>query len=120
MTPGWYRSPLTEYGARVARRKLGLSPDSSDTVFQMVVRGYQELKGLRVTGHLDEPTAAALGEAVEWGNPPGWWFDGMTVQDLAVDDDVVYRLQGRLGLKASNAIDANLAWHLVTEGVSLR
>lgn len=120
MTPGWYRNPLTPYGARVARRKLGLAPDTSEQVFQMVVRGFQELRGLRVTGHLDEPTAAAMGEAVEWGSPPDWWFDGMTVQDLAVEADVVHRLQGRLGLKASNAIDAHLAWHLETEGVSLR
>lgn len=117
MIPGWYRDPPTAYGLGVARRKLGLAPDSPDLVFQMVVRGFQESKGLRVTGHLDEPTAAALGETAEWGSPPDWWFDGMTVQDLPVDADAVYRLQGRLGLKVSNLIDADLAWHLVVEGL---
>ena len=117
MTPGWYRNTLTPYGARVARRKLGLAPDASESVFQMVVRGFQELRGLRVTGLLDEPTAAALGEAVEWGSPPEWWYEGLWVQDLALDADAVHRLQGRLGLRVSDLIDADLAWHLVVEGL---
>jgi hypothetical protein len=117
VTPGWYRSPLTAYGARVARRKLGLPEDAPEAVFQMVVRGLQELKGLRVTGHLDEATAAALGEAVEWRNPPDWWRDGLTAQDLAVPADVVHRLQGRLGLKPTDVIDASTAWALVVEGL---
>lgn len=119
MTPGWFRDPLTPYGARVARRKLGLPEDAPEAVFQMVVRGLQELKGLRVTGRLDEPTAAALGEAAEWGNSsPPWWREGLTVQDVAVDPDVVHRLQGRLGLKPQDVIDETTAWHLEVEGLA--
>lgn len=113
--PGWWRDPLTPYGRGVALRKLGLPPDASEAVFQMVVRGLQELKGLRVTGRLDEPTAAALGEAAEWSEPPEWWREGLTVEDVSVPDSVVYRLQGRLGLRASPVIDARTAWHLVVE-----
>jgi hypothetical protein len=118
MTPGWFRDPLTPYGERVARRKLGLPPDAPEAVFQMVVRGYQELKGLLVTGRLDEPTAAALGEAAEWGSgPPEWWFEGMAVQDVAAPADVVHRLQGRLGLKPTDVIDEVTAWHLEVDGL---
>lgn len=117
-TPGWYRSPLTPYGEWVCKRKLGLPPDASGVAFRQVVRGLQELKGLRVTGLVDEPTAAVLGEAAEWGNgPPGWWREGITTDEVGVEAAVVHRLQGRLGIKPSDSIDATTAWHLVVDGL---
>jgi hypothetical protein len=115
-TPGWYRSPLTEYGQGVAKRKLGLPEDASEVVFRQCVRGLQELKGLRVTGLVDEPTACALGDAAEWGSgPPTWWHEGMTIDGVRVAPELVRRLQGWLGFKPSGLINATTAWHLVVE-----
>jgi hypothetical protein len=115
-TPGWFRSPLTPYGEGVVKRKLGLPSDASETAFRLVVRGFQELKGLKATGRVDEPTACALGDAAEWGSGgPPWWREGMTVDDVVVDRAVVFRLQGWLGVKPSRLIDATTAWHLTVD-----
>lgn len=115
--PGWWREELTPYGWTVVLRKLGLRPESSQGVILSVVRGLQLRMGLPVTGRVDRETAIALGEATEWQVPPAWWFEGLWVQDLALDADAVHRLQGRLGLRVSDLIDVDLAWHLVVEGL---
>lgn len=114
--PGWYRNPLTPYGRGVVARKLGLPSDCSEVVFRQVVRGMQELKGLRVTGLVDEPTASALGEAYEWGNGgPAWWREGMSVGEVSVPVEAILRLQGRLGIRPSDLIDQATAWALVVD-----
>ena len=115
IAPGWWREELTSYGWSVVVRKLGLKPGSSMGVILSVVRGLQLKAGLPVTGRVDRETALALGEAAEWQDPPAWWREGLTVQELSVNPRALYRLQGRLGLKPSDLIDETVAWHLVVE-----
>jgi hypothetical protein len=87
LSPRWYFRPLFpgDQGSDVAlvQRKLGASiTRTMDDSTVALVRGYQRLHGLPITGVVDGITAAELGQSATYGLVPQWWQPTLDEQGL--------------------------------------
>lgn len=132
--PSWFKRDLGPGDSGpdveiVQRRLHAPETETYGTVTETYVRGLQRLKGLPITGEVDEATAEAIGETARAGLPPLWYHrvlrlgvTGADVQSLRQAlglsvgeeydtevDRAVRRLQSRLGLKPDGVMTQELS-----------
>lgn len=96
----------------------------ADFSLSMAISGWQAARGLPVTGWVDEETAAAMGESVEYEHPPEWYTLNLAEDPAAVGRFLhqhgknlpwLKRLQGSNRIKPTGLIDVATAWVLERE-----
>ncbi|MEW1959816.1 hypothetical protein [Kineococcus sp. NPDC059986] len=98
----------------LACAKLGLSYSTPWETLSAVLRGWQRLHGLAVTGELDEPTVALLGPPATYGLVPLWWPHKaeQVVADRVGDEQAVRRWQSAHRMEPTGICDEQMAIEL--------
>jgi peptidoglycan hydrolase-like protein with peptidoglycan-binding domain len=98
----------------LACAKLGLSYTTPWEALSAVLRGWQRLQGLPVTGELDEPTVALLGPRSTQGLVPLWWPHDAerVIRERVGDEQAVRRFQSAHRMTPTGHADEALAIEL--------